>query len=284
MKKTVLAIAVAAAVGVPAAAVADTTLYGRLNLSLDFVDNDQDSSHQLASNSSRLGVRGSEDLGMGLGMGLKGIYQMEAGFDAATGEGNLATRNTYLGLAGNFGELRLGKHDTAYKTATLPLNFFADTLGDMNHVTSRMASQGQLGDGLVQGVRVSPGFYNRNDNSLVYMSPDLDGMRFMANYTTDVNDDTAREGANDQKAFSLAGTFEQGPMYLAVAYEQQKIGPRAMVMVRMPMPPAGRWAAPTTWPTSPWRPCTRTWTPTSMTSATGTPSTWAASTTWASPT
>ncbi|MFP4684162.1 MAG: porin, partial [Ectothiorhodospira sp.] len=66
MKKTVLAIAVAAAVGVPAAAVADTTLYGRMNLSLDFVDNDEDSSHQLASNSSRLGVRGSEDLGMGL--------------------------------------------------------------------------------------------------------------------------------------------------------------------------------------------------------------------------
>ncbi|SFM43967.1 Outer membrane protein (porin) [Ectothiorhodospira mobilis] len=218
MKKTVLAFAVAAAVAAPAA-MADTTLYGRMNLSLDFVDNDADSSHQLASNSSRLGVRGSEELGMGL----KGIYQIEAGLyssDADTdgdgvndesqtfGNSDLTARNTYLGLAGGFGELRLGKHDSAYKTATLPLNFFADTLGDMHHIA-----------GQFDGADFS--FYNRDDNTIVYMSPNLDGMRFLANYTTDKDDDTPDADANDRNAMSLAGTFEQGPMYLAVAYQQQ---------------------------------------------------------------
>lgn len=206
MKKTVLAFAVAAAVGAPAA-MADTTLYGRMNLSLDFVDNDEESSHQLASNSSRLGVRGSEELGMGL----KGIYQIEAGLssDSQTfGDSDLTARNTYLGLAGGFGELRLGKHDSAYKTATLPLNFFADTLGDMHHVA-----------GQFDGADFS--FYNRDDNTIVYMSPNLDGMRFLANYTTDKVDDRPSETANDSNAMSLAGTFEQGPMYLAVAYQQQ---------------------------------------------------------------
>ncbi|MCG5523916.1 porin [Ectothiorhodospira haloalkaliphila] len=209
MKKTVLAFAVAAAVGVPAAAAADTTLYGRLNVSLDFVDDGVDSSHQLASNSSRLGVRGSEDLGIA---GLKGVYQMEAGFDAAQGGGGLATRNTYLGLAGGFGELRLGRHDTPYKTATLPLNFFADTLGDKHHMASRWAAVGAGTDST---------FYQRPDNTIVYMSPDLDGLRFMASYTTDRDNDTPSAVANDQNSFSLAATFTQGPMFVTVAYEQQ---------------------------------------------------------------
>ena len=209
MKKTVLAFAVAAAVGVPAAAAADTTLYGRLNVSLDFVDDGVDSSHQLASNSSRLGVRGSEDLGIA---GLKGVYQMEAGFDAAQGGGGLATRNTYLGLAGGFGELRLGRHDTPYKTATLPLNFFADTLGDKHHMASRWAAVGAGTDST---------FYQRPDNTIVYMSPDLDGLRFMASYTTDRSNDTPSDTANDQNSLSLAATFTQGPMFIAVAYEQQ---------------------------------------------------------------
>ncbi|MCG5508898.1 porin [Ectothiorhodospira lacustris] len=208
MQKKVLVFAVAAAMGLPAAAMADTTLYGRLNLSTDIVDNGEDTTHQLASNSSRLGVRGSEDLGNGL----RGVFQIEAGLQgdsgSAFGSSNLTGRNTYVGLAGGFGEVRVGKHDTPYKLATLPLNFFADTLGDVNHVTSRMASN-------------DVSFYRRNDNTLLYLSPDLDGLRFMASYTTDVSDDRASNAdANDQKAFSLAGTFTQGPMYVTVAYEQ----------------------------------------------------------------
>lgn len=208
MKKTVLAFAVAAAVGVPAAAAADTTLYGRMNVSLDFVDNGEDSSAQLASNSSRLGVRGSEDLGFA---GLKGVYQIEAGLlsDGQTfGNSDLTARNTYLGLAGDFGELRLGKHDTPYKISTLRLNFFADTLGDKHHMV------GQAGDNEYN-------FYRRNDNTILYMSPNLDGLQFMVSYTTDIGDDRPdNPDANDRDAFSISGSFEQGPMYVAVAYEQ----------------------------------------------------------------
>ncbi|AHK80053.1 hypothetical protein M911_13825 [Ectothiorhodospira haloalkaliphila] len=204
--------------GVPAAAAADTTLYGRLNVSLDFVDNGEDSSAQLASNSSRLGVRGSEDLGFA---GLRGVYQIEAALQGAEddvnrafGGSDLTARNTYLGLAGNFGEVRLGKHDTPYKMATLPLNFFADTLGDKHHVVSRAGAAGAGAEGT---------FYRRLDNTLLYMSPDLDGLRFMGSYTTDRNDDTPSDTANDLDAFSLAATFNQGPMYLAVAYEQHNL-------------------------------------------------------------
>lgn len=220
MQKKVLVFAVAAAMGLPAAAMADTTLYGRMNLSVDIVDNGDDTTHQLASNSSRLGVRGSEDLGNGL----RGVFQIEAALQgdsgSAFGSSNLTGRNTYVGLAGAFGEVRVGKHDTPYKLATLPLNFFADTLGDMNHVTSQMGGLGLYDD--VEGSLGS--FYNRNDNTLLYISPSFDGLQFMASYTTDKSDDRSSSVANDRNAYSLAATFTQGPMFIAVAYERLNEG------------------------------------------------------------
>ena len=132
MKKGLLAFAVAAAMGVPALAAADTTLYGRFNVSLDRVDNGVNKSSQLASNGSRIGVRGSEDLGGGL----RAVFQVESGFDATAGGGELGSRNTFVGLGGHFGEVRLGRHDTPYKLSTLSLNFFADTVGDMHNIMS----------------------------------------------------------------------------------------------------------------------------------------------------
>ncbi|MBK1674297.1 hypothetical protein CKO35_13490 [Ectothiorhodospira shaposhnikovii] len=248
MQKKVLVFAVAAAMGLPAAAMADTTLYGRMNLSMDYVDNGEESSHQLASNSSRLGVRGSEDLGGGL----RGVFQIEAALQSGNPDqtfdgSNLTARNTYVGLAGGFGEVRIGKHDTPYKLSTLRLNFFADTLGDVNHVTSRVGNLSAMraGDnalidealeaGLLTPAEAIalrnevadfyndaslPGFYNRLDNTVLYMSPDFGGMQFMASYTTDTGSDRPSAAANDANAFSLAASFTQGPMYVTVAYEQ----------------------------------------------------------------
>nr|CAA65772.1 porin [Ectothiorhodospira shaposhnikovii DSM 2111] len=226
MQKKVLVFAVAAAMGLPAAAMADTTLYGRMNLSVDIVDNGDDTTHQLASNSSRLGVRGSEDLGNGL----RGVFQIEAALQgdsgSAFGSSNLTGRNTYVGLAGAFGEVRVGKHDTPYKLATLPLNFFADTLGDMNHVTSQMGGLDKYDgvEGLVASKSGLGSFYNRNDNTLLYLSPNFDGLQFMASYTTDKRDDRSSGIANDANAFSLAASFTQGPMYVTVAFEQLNDG------------------------------------------------------------
>ena len=210
MKKTVLAFAVAAAMGVPAVAAADTTLYGRFNVSLDNVDNGAEKSTQLASNSSRIGVRGSEDLGGGL----RGVFQMEAAFDATGGTGGtLASRNTFVGLAGDFGEVRLGRHDTPYKLATLRMNFLADTVGDMHNIF------GAAGD--ENGA--SGTFYQRADNTVLYMSPNFEGFRAMASYTTDSRPggDTPGEGAGDQDGYSLAATYENGPLFVAAAYERR---------------------------------------------------------------
>ena len=86
MKKSTLALAVAAAlVGFGSAAYADTTLYGSARVSVDYDDFDswyESVNGQLVrttpgyegwdvyNNTSRLGVRGEEDLGGGLAAGL----------------------------------------------------------------------------------------------------------------------------------------------------------------------------------------------------------------------
>ena len=84
MKKTVLALAVAAALAAPLAAQADTVLYGSARVSVDYNDekpglldkasgaSDPDGYWDVINNDSLLGVMGSEELGGGL----SAVYQL----------------------------------------------------------------------------------------------------------------------------------------------------------------------------------------------------------------
>src|SRR6476469_10275210 len=104
MNKKLVAVAVAGVLAAPLAAQAQTanvTLYGRLNLTMEAVKgNAPDPNppvsvanrtvYRVSSNSSRLGVRGSE----ALGGGLSAIFQIESNVSADTGGGLLGTRET----------------------------------------------------------------------------------------------------------------------------------------------------------------------------------------------
>src|SRR5260221_13670733 len=119
MNKKLLAIAIASAVAAPLAQAqtANVTLYGRLNLDAEvIIQAKQDTAvtasnpavkqniYRVSSNSSRLGVRGTESLGGGL----NAIFQIESGFDASNSGGNLATRETFVGLQGGWGTAKVG--------------------------------------------------------------------------------------------------------------------------------------------------------------------------------
>ena len=118
MNKKLLVVAVAAAVAAPVTAIADVTIYGKLHMSLDYVMSDnqaasgQDKNNlNVSSNSSRIGFKGSEDLGGGL----KGIWQVEQSVNLDESGSQWATRNSFLGVSSGFGDLLLGRHDTPYK-------------------------------------------------------------------------------------------------------------------------------------------------------------------------
>lgn len=122
MNKKLLSAAIVAAFAAAPAAYADAVVYGKAHVSIDAVDyettggpvygaSDEDNYH-VASRSSRLGFKGSEDLGNGL----KAIYQYEFSVDVDANNG-LGGRNTFIGLAGDWGTFLVGKHDTPQKLA-----------------------------------------------------------------------------------------------------------------------------------------------------------------------
>ena len=103
--------------------------YGHLNLSADYYFGESSQIDvDLKNNASRLGVRGD----FGINDKITGIYQVEYQVDL---EASPTTRNTFLGLKGNFGTIKAGKHDTPLKLAQLDADLFNDTQGDIANIT-----------------------------------------------------------------------------------------------------------------------------------------------------
>ena len=214
MNKKLIALAVAAALA-PAAALADSgnvVIYGQANASYDNISTNtdgQDTLNRISSNSSRLGFKGTEDLGNGL----SAVWQMESsiGLDATAGS-TLGGRNTFVGLSSKtMGTALLGRHDTPYKLATGSLDVFADTMGDYNSII------GAVNGSAVRDLRL--------DNVAAYISPTFSG--FHAAVATSMLNETgnttvsATHGQANPSAYSLAGIYSNGPLFASLAYEKQ---------------------------------------------------------------
>lgn len=123
MKQSALALAVLAAPFLHSTAEAQDSVqvYGRLDVGVEAVNHaapGDDSVFRVISggkNTSRWGLRGSEDLGGGL----KALYQLEGGILMDTGEsdGALFKRHAWVGLEGDYGRLVIGRSfTTTYET------------------------------------------------------------------------------------------------------------------------------------------------------------------------
>lgn len=137
MNKKIVALAVAAAFAVPAAASAQTTLFGQFKYEVGAIENGTDRNAVHSTLGTRLGVMGSEDLGGGL----KAIFR----FQGSPGGANQPLTSTawqfneenWVGVQGGFGTLQLGRSDTAFKKGHTRFRVFPDSLADL---TTRPAS------------------------------------------------------------------------------------------------------------------------------------------------
>lgn len=228
MQKKLIALAVAGVLAAPLAAQADVEIYGQARMSADYSGNNDvapmdKTAFSVSSNKSRIGFKGSEDLGNGL----KGLWQIEQGVEFDTGQFGSIARDTFLGLGGNFGTVLAGKLSTPYRTATERLDVFKDTKADYNAIigsVGRSASSpfpGQTSDTDIGNLRTS--------NSLAYVTPNMSGFQgtlaYVANYTDLIGGpgDNLPRGPKDTvgkaSAYSLSGTYDNGPLFLALAYE-----------------------------------------------------------------
>jgi predicted porin len=205
MNKKLIALAVAGATLAPVAAMAQTanpvTLYGLVYETVESVRADGGPSAPISSrtrvtdNSSRLGVRGTEDLG-----GIKAFFQLETAFRADQTGTSFANRNSGVGLQGDFGSFLIGRWDTPFKSATIAIDPFGDlTMG-----------------GLTTAMNDRTNFDRRENNVVQYWSPSLGGFQGRASYATN----EGKTAAANPSAISLSATYTQGPFYAGYAYEK----------------------------------------------------------------
>ena len=195
MKKKLLALAVAAALPmVSQAATANVTIYGKVHTSIDYINPDArgaDSIYDVTNRASRLGFKGSEDLGDGL----KLIWKMETSYNTAEG-GFGSGRNTYIGLAGGWGTFLYGRHDTPMKMSTSKLDIFADELADFNATA-----------GLID---------LRADDAIAYVSPSFGGLTLVGAMIPDADSDGDGDIAG---GYSLAAMYSNGALFVSGSYE-----------------------------------------------------------------
>ena len=245
MNKKLVAVAVAGVLAAPLAAQAQTanvTLYGRLNIDYELVNGKQapdaagnqsnPSVSRLSSNSSRLGVRGTESLGGGL----NAIFQIESNVSGDTGNSStsgLASRETFVGLQGAWGTFKMGKF-------LMPYDDLHPIFGNVPTYTTSILSTADLWS---QGTlsKFAGGFDARLGNSLRYDSPVWSGFNFSsqvslrdssgfadnvgpsANPANPIlggdNGDHASE-VRHAYVFGIAGYYNNGPIQAGLGYER----------------------------------------------------------------
>src|SRR5947209_2405184 len=125
----------------------------------------------VSSNLSYFGVRATHDLSRYGYEGWAALLQYETLVETASTPSEraaLGSRDSYLGIRGPFGAVKLGKSDTPYKRSTSLFDPFRNTVGDYNSI---MGNTG--GDARAE-------FDARLPHSIWYESPTIGGFQFSA--------------------------------------------------------------------------------------------------------
>ena len=163
------------------------------------------------SQNSYLGFRGERKFG---NTGLKGIWQIEQSVELDTGTGTFSNRNSFLGLAGGFGTVKLGNMDTIYKEYGQVEEIFGLTSGNFISPSNVLS---QIGIGNSSTAR----FHERAKNSIQYQTPEFQGFQAGLQYSPDeTKSDVGNELNKD--LWSMGVKWESGPLYLSAQYERHK--------------------------------------------------------------
>ncbi|MEO8599859.1 MAG: porin [bacterium] len=205
MNKKIVVLAIAAASFAPGAmaqSASPVTLYGRIWLMVNSVKADGGATPlsrrtSLSDGSSLIGFRGTEDLGGGL----KAFFQLESAVTPDEGGGTFASRNSGVGLIGAFGTVMLGRWDSPFKLSAI----FVDPTGQVT-----IANQ--------LSVINASGFNRRENNTVQYWSPSINGFSARVMYGTN----EARTATANPSNVSVSVDYSKGPFRIDYANEKHK--------------------------------------------------------------
>jgi predicted porin len=187
-----------------ASAQSSVQVNGQVRLTANHISVDGGNSfNELRDNASRLGFRGTEDLGGGL----RAAFGLEFGYSADTGEmGAPAFRHSYVGLVGGFGAVTLGRLDSGtpsgsplYSQVTAITSFAPNDAGATAIGTSMLNSR------------------NRVSNAIGYATPNLGGFVGRARYYLR-GTGAGTEAEDDARSLDLGVNYENGPIRAAIGY------------------------------------------------------------------
>lgn len=201
MKRSLLIGAVATLATGAAMAQSSVTVYGRFNTTVERVKVTDDtgaseSTSVLNNNASRLGFKGSEDMGGGL----KANFLLEHRFNSDDGSSTSSqfwAGDAWAGLSGGFGEVRLGTQTSTSYYAT------ADWVSMHNHDT------GDSADALYYSATGFDG-----TNKISYITPEMGGL------TAELQGQLGEGRAGREKAFDLGVYYKLGALALGLGAEK----------------------------------------------------------------
>jgi predicted porin len=203
--KKVFAVSVLLASGA-AFAQSSVTLYGIADIHVDSRKSPGVSGRTIKIDSSgiyesRFGLKGSEDLGGGL----KANFQLEQGFALDTGtvsNGQAFSRQSWVGVSGNFGDFRVGKAWSAFDDIS------GATQATKNSVFAPNA-----------GVWLTTSYKDNPNNGLYYASPSFGGVSGAVSYGFGENKTAAVDAGS---VVSVHLKYAGGPVYAGVAQQNEK--------------------------------------------------------------
>jgi len=185
MKKTMIALALASAMGVSHAGV---TVFGSVEQRLTNVDNGTTSSWDLQSDDQFVGFRAAEDLGNG--MSAFAEVSMDIDSEAANGA---TTRDTFVGIAGGFGSVTAGRQTSVNDKAD-------DATVD-------------IFEGSTLGAKKS----DRVSNTVAYTTPNISGLT--GTVSVEMN---GASGQDTQDVVDYGVSYANGPVTVVAAYHDDK--------------------------------------------------------------
>ena len=218
MQKKLIALAIAGLSGA-AFAQSNVTVYGLVYGSYDFIDvsgnnavKGAPSFGRVTSNASRLGFKGAEKLGNGL----EAVFQFESqvDFDQNTGTTGLfgSSRDSFVGLKGNFGTVKLGYFSGPARAFLSKLDTvaYSEGVGDNTAIVSKLGGRGSF-------------FDTRYSNSIAYVSPKFSGFEATVQYQANEDKDDTTGAKLDPSTVELGLIYNNGPVYAGITHGQRKL-------------------------------------------------------------
>ena len=246
MKKTLIALAALAATA--SFAQSSVSIIGTLDIGVKATSAPTNTGAGGTANASNVVINGNNTATSGvkfvgvedLGGGMKANFLLEinpniaqsstadtAGTFSSTFNGTPFNGEQYLGLSGNFGDVKLGAPNAGFFGVAMMASPLGTAMGS-GYGAGGISRLGTVAPGVVSGVNSGTARIVRHERSIAYTTPNFSGFTAQIDYAAkndnNVGATNAAAGSNTDGYASATLKYSKGPLNVAYAYAQSSFG------------------------------------------------------------